>query len=168
MPLVLCPFPACLFGTGRLLGFRYCCLQLCGEPLIQTTSRSYTALPWALSDTPTKCEEQLLRKWKCVCVKLSQCPWLPSCHVGGGSVFVFSLSILHCTSPCLHWTGLHLTTCVYVYFISLDSRSSVHLKVVTALPWAPSNTPAKFEVNQMNGCRNNGATDTHTQRFLYF
>ena len=41
--LVQCPFETfkvCLFGTGRLLGLQYCCLQLSREPLIQATSHS--------------------------------------------------------------------------------------------------------------------------------
>ncbi len=36
--LVQCPLRMCLFGTGRMLGLWYCCLQLSREPLIQTTS----------------------------------------------------------------------------------------------------------------------------------
>ncbi len=33
-----CPFNMCPFRTGRLLGLRYCCLQLSRETPIQTTS----------------------------------------------------------------------------------------------------------------------------------
>ena len=48
------------------------------------------------------------------------------------------------------------------------NHSTIRQGLDCALPWVLSNTPAKCEVDRMNGCRDNRRTDIHTYRDVCF
>lgn len=62
--LVQCWFKRSLFGTGRCLGLQYCCLQLSWEPFNHSNNFIFnTSLPWVLSSTHARCEDDWMRAY---------------------------------------------------------------------------------------------------------